>query len=125
MRIPSRCPVSSPRHLTVPSAENGRAVHLLKPSTKKRKRKPEVEEEKIERESSKRKLREYDVLAHEYQRQQDQIVRLEHQKDEMEAYMAQQNDFIQKQMQENPAANNEVSLAEELASSAPAHQSTP
>jgi hypothetical protein len=48
------------------TAENGRAVHLLKPTTKKRKRPPELEEEKREQETSKRKLREYDLLAQEY-----------------------------------------------------------
>ena len=42
--------------LTTSIVEHGREVHLLKPVTKKRKRKSELEEEKKEKASSKRKL---------------------------------------------------------------------
>ncbi len=39
--------------MTSSIAEKGRAVHLLKPTSKKRKRKPEIEEEKQEFERKK------------------------------------------------------------------------
>jgi hypothetical protein len=43
--------------------ENGKAVHLLKPNTKKRKRKCDLEEEKKEEQIKKFKLDNFDDLS--------------------------------------------------------------
>ena len=69
-------------------------MHLLKSTTKKRKRRPELEEEKIEKESSKRKLGEFDRLAQEYHQQQEQIVSLQQTAFDMQNFIAQQQEVI-------------------------------
>jgi len=53
--------------------ENGKAVHLLKPNTKKRKRKSDLEEEKKEEKSKKFKLDNYDELSNQYEMMQNQM----------------------------------------------------
>ncbi len=59
----TRSPVRALFLVTISTVEHGRAVHLLKPGTKKRKRKSELEEEKMHQHASKRKLQEYDAMA--------------------------------------------------------------
>ena len=70
--------------------ENGRAVHLLKPMTKKRKKRSEVEEEKKMVEESKRKVEQFDALANEYQ-----VMQAEQQ--EMQESFMKMKEFIEAQ----------------------------
>ncbi len=85
-----------PRLVSPLTVEKGRAVHLLKPSTKKRKRRSELEEEKKRQDSSKRKLREYDSLAEEYQRTQQQLQEVTEAATQMQEFIHQQQQQVDK-----------------------------
>ncbi len=104
--------VSGKCHLFVSprTVEKGRAVHLLKPSTKKRKRRSELEEEKKSQESSKRKLRDYDSLAEEYQRTQQQLQEVTEAATQMQEFIHQQQQQVDKRDNLSPQADKGMPL---------------
>ncbi len=90
------------------TAENGRAVHLLKPTSKKRKRRSELEDQKVETESKKRKLLEYDALELEYHKKEEELVHVKQQAFEMQSYIEQQHLALAQQEQEKHEGSHEV-----------------